>query len=123
MILEIESIINKGEFKGKKVSKILSDDKQNIFKMIKEGILFSDDVLEKAGIKKKIHSVSTVCSVVEHDKSELTKKLEVDTIDVTTLINEIIITNAPKLPIDDAIDEKNIDDEDDDFDILEDGII
>lgn len=123
MKLDINSTIDKGEYKGKKVSKILSEDKKCIFKLIKDGFNFSDEVLEQAGIKKKIHSVSTICSIVDHDKTELTKKLEIDTIDVTTLINEIIITDVPKIPIDDTIDEKNIDDEEDDFEILDDGII
>lgn len=123
MKLGINSTIDKGEYKGKKVSKILSEDKKCIFKLIKDGFNFSDEVLEQAGIKKKIHSVATVCSIVEHDKSELTKKLEVDTIDVTTLINEIIITDIPKTPIDDVVSKKTVDDEEDDFDLLEDGII
>lgn len=123
MKLDINSTIDKGEYKGKKVSKILSEDKKCIFKLIKDGFNFSDEVLEQAGIKKKVHSVSTICSIVDHDKTELTKKLEIDTIDITTLINEIIITDVPKIPIDDTIDEKNIDDEEDDFEILDDGII
>lgn len=122
MKLDINSTIDKGEYKGKKVSKILSEDKKCIFKLIKEGFNFSDEVLEQAGIKKKIHSVATVCSIVEHDKSELTKKLEVDTIDVTTLINEIIISDIPKLS-DDVVSKKTIDDEEDDFNLLDDGII
>lgn len=122
MKLDINSTIDKGEYKGKKVSKILSENKKCIFKLIKEGFNFSDEVLEQAGIKKKIHSVATVCSIVEHDKSELTKKLEVDTIDVTTLINEIIISDIPKLS-DDVVSKKTIDDEEDDFNLLDDGII
>lgn len=123
MKLEINSTIDKEEYKGKKVSKILSDDKKCIFKLIKDGFDFSDEVLEQAGIKKSIHSVSTICSIVEHDKSELAKKLEVDTIDATTLINELIIKDNPKLSVDDSDNEEPIDDDfEDDFELSEEDI-
>lgn len=123
MKLEINSTIDKGEYKGKKVSKILSDDKKCIFKLIKDGFDFSDEVLEQAGIKKSIYSVSTICSIVEHDKSELAKKLEVDTIDATTLINELIIKDNPKLSVDDSDNEEPIDDDfEDDFELSEEDI-
>lgn len=126
MKLEIGSIIDKGEFKGKKVCDILSENKKDIFKLIKEGVIFSDEVLEKAGIKKNIHSVSTKNSIVEHDNSELLIKLEVDKIDISTLINEIIIKSNPKLSSDDSekdesSEDKIIEDEDD-FNISEDDI-
>lgn len=112
MKLEINSTIDKGEYKGKKVSKILSDDKKCIFKLIKDGFDFSDEVLEQAGIKKSIHSVSTICSIVEHDKSELAKKLEVD-----------IIKDNPKLSVDDSDNEEPIDDDfEDDFELSEEDI-
>lgn len=112
MKLEIHSIIDKGEFKGKKVHKVLSEDKKNIFKMLKEGILFSDSVLEQAGIKKNVHSVTAVCSVVQHDNSELLKKLEIDKVDPSKIFEDIDI----KIKVDNN--EKDIIDElDDDFDL------
>ena len=123
MKLEINSIIDKSEYKGKKVSKILSNDKKCIFRLIKEGFNFSDEVLEQAGIKKSIHSVSTICSIVEHDNSELTKKLEIDTIDATTLINELIIKDNPKLLTIDSDNDESVDDDfDDDFELSEEDI-
>lgn len=91
--------------------------------MIKEGFNFSDEVLEQAGIKKSIHSVSTICSIVEHDNSELTKKLEIDTIDATTLINELIIKDNPKLLTIDSDNDESVDDDfDDDFELSEEDI-
>lgn len=122
MKLEIGSIIDKGEFKGKKVCDILSENKKDIFKLIKEGVVFSNEVLEKAGIKKNIHSISTKCSVVEHDNSELAIKLAIDTIDTTTLIEELTIKNI-KSSFNDKEENEDYDNEeidDDDFELEED---
>lgn len=57
--------------------------------------------------------------LLNHDNSELTKKLEIDTIDATTLINELIIKDNPKLL---TIDSDNDESVDDDFELSEEDI-
>ena len=51
MKLEINSIIDKGEYKGKKVSKILSNDKKCIFRLIKEGLMVSWNIGDEMVIR------------------------------------------------------------------------
>lgn len=59
MKYEIDTIIIEGNHKGKTIKDVLLKDKKHIFLLIKNGDEFSNEVLEKAGIKKKIHHVKT----------------------------------------------------------------
>lgn len=64
MKYNIDSIVDNGVHKSKSIRNILNEDRKYIFTMIKNGDEFDDEVLEKAGIKKKISNVKVVCDTI-----------------------------------------------------------
>jgi hypothetical protein len=84
--LDINSIIDDGKFKGKKVSEVIKD-KKKVFSLIKDGFQLSDDVLAKAGIKKNIYNVKVTTQIVEHEKDNRVYPKE--TMSVSKIIKEL----------------------------------
>lgn len=85
--LELNSTIESGEFKNKKIIDIIKNNKKDIFKLIKEGYSFNDEVLSTAGIKKTVKDVKTSIQVVEHSKD--TRVFEVDKTPLHKILKEI----------------------------------
>lgn len=85
-ILHLDSRIDRGPFKNKTIKDIINN-KKEIFRMIKEGYYFDDDVLQAAGITKTIKNSVTSNQVVEHEKD--TKQYEVDTTPLQKILKEL----------------------------------
>lgn len=85
--LNLNSIIDNGVFKNKKVIDIVNNNKKDIFKLVKEGLYFDDEVLALAGIKKTIKNVKTSIQIVEHSKD--TKVYEIDKTPLQKILKEI----------------------------------
>lgn len=114
-ILNINSEIPSGPYKGKKVNDILSSNKKDIFKLLKEGLLFDDEVLSIAGIKKNIRDVKVEQILVEHEKD--TKVYEKETTSLSKILKEIrTIDNVSE-----SDENSNSQSSDDDNDESEDG--
>lgn len=93
-ILNINSIIEKGKWKGKKVEEIISINKKTIFSLIKEGYLFSDEVLSKAGIKKRVKDVK-IETVIIPERIKDNTHLEKDAASLSKILKELhTIDNA-----------------------------
>lgn len=84
--LNLDSIIEDGQYKGKKVFDLISD-KKKIFNLISKGYILSDDVLQKTGIKKNIRDVKTETVIVEHEKDD--RVYERDTMSVSKIIKDL----------------------------------
>lgn len=84
--LNLDSIIEDGQYKGKRLSDLISD-KKKIFNLISKGYVLSDDVLQKAGIKKSIRNVKTETVIVEHEKDD--RVYEKDTMSVSKIIKDL----------------------------------
>lgn len=87
MILNINSVIQNGKHKGKTIKDILDSNKKIIFELIKNGLLFDDEVLSIAGIKKNIRDVKVTHEFTEHEKD--TKKYKKDTESLSKILKEI----------------------------------
>lgn len=85
--LQLNSIIESGDFKNKKVVDIVTNNKKDIFKMIKSGFYFDDEVLTIAGIKKIVKDVKTSNQFVEHEKDS--KVYEIDKTPLHKILKEI----------------------------------
>ena len=79
IIKSIDDIIDSGKYKGKKVKDVLRSSKRNIFKLLKEGFIISNEILEKYGIKKEVRDVKVTCDTI-FDKSNVNgdNKLSID---------------------------------------------
>ena len=87
MALNINSTIPNGKHRGKKVRDVLSDNRKDIFSLIKSGLSFDDEVLSLAGIKKNIRDVKVVQVFTDHVKD--TRKYEKDTESLSRILKEI----------------------------------
>lgn len=67
--LSLNDTVNVGRNKFVKVSELV-DDKKEIFRLIKNGTAFDDEVLQKCGIKKTIRNEHFVHVFVEHEKAD-----------------------------------------------------
>lgn len=75
----LDIVIDSGKYKGKKVKDVLRSSKRNIFKLLKEGFTFSNEILEKYGIKKEVRDVKVTCDTIfEKVKSDNNEKEPVD---------------------------------------------
>ena len=96
-VLNADSIIEGGSFDGKSVSEILSNNRKDIFKLLKEGYYFTDEVLQTAGIKKKVDDskVRFTHEVFIHEKD--TKVYKKDKDNLSKIIKSLnTITNSIK---------------------------
>lgn len=92
-INSLDDIIDSGKYKGKKVKDVLRSSKRNIFKLLKDGFVISDEILAKYGIKKEIRDVKVSCDTIfdknEIKKTEVNKVLsEKDVIDDNFFVND-----------------------------------
>lgn len=85
--LDVNSIIDNGVFKNKKVIDIINNNKKDIFQLVKDGFSFNDEVLTLAGIKKIVKDVKTSNQIVEHIKD--TKVYEIDKTPLHKILKEI----------------------------------
>lgn len=85
-IYGMNDVITVGRIKSKTPEEILKKDKHRIFKLIKEGLRFNDEVLQAAGIKRIVRDERIENSVCEHksdnkrlpkDKMPLERILEI----------------------------------------------
>lgn len=76
-----------------KNKKILISDivgiKGEIFKYIKKGFWFDDEVLEKAGIKRNVRDVKTECILVDKDKQPKVKIYPKETENLRNILKTI----------------------------------
>lgn len=76
-----------------KNKKILISDivgiKGEIFKYIKKGFWFDDEVLEKAGIKRNVRDVKTECILVDKDKQPKVKIYPKETENLRSILKTI----------------------------------
>ena len=102
--LKLTDKINFGENKKVVVSEIVNK-KGEIFKLIKEGYEFDDEVLEKARIKKTIRDVKIISKIVNTKKTD--KKIyPKETENIKTILKEInILEDIPNN--DNLIEEEN----------------
>lgn len=82
----MNDVITVGRIKSKTPEEIIKKDKRRIFKLIKEGLRFDDEVLQAAGIKRIVRDERVENSVCEHkpdnkrlpkDKMPLERILEI----------------------------------------------
>lgn len=86
-MLNINSEVYIGKYKGKIVKDILKNDKKEIFNLLKQGISFDDNVLSLAGIKKNIRNVKITQVFADHEKD--TKIYEKETVSLSKILKEI----------------------------------
>lgn len=109
--LSLNSIINSGKFNKQTVNEVLTNNKRDIFSLIKEGFSFDDEVLKLAGIKKNVKNSTVKNEIVEHDKD--TKVYEVDTTPLHKILKEIsTIDNYSFYENQDKTEEEDFDDND-----------
>ena len=95
-MLNINSEMTVGKYKGKTVKYILENDKKEIFNLLKQGVSFNDDVLSLAGIKKNIRNVKITQVFTEHKKD--TKIYEKETASLSKILKEIrTLDNIPEI--------------------------
>lgn len=86
-ILELKSRVPEGKYKSSIIKDKLVHDRKEIIYLCKKGYSFSSDVMETAGFIKHVNKVTTVLSVVEHEKDKRT--YEKDTTDIKSIIRSI----------------------------------
>ena len=85
--LNMESTIKIGTKDEKKVSDLVNE-KGRIFSMIKEGYVFSDEVLNAANITNIIRDVQ-IKNIITDKSSEKVEKLRKDTVSAKQIISEL----------------------------------
>ena len=85
-VLTLKDSINVGKHKKKPISEIVEEKK--IFKYIKDGYEFADDVLEAAHIKKSVRDEKIRTVFVEHKKRKH-KEYQKDTESVKNILKSI----------------------------------
>ena len=87
-IYDLDSIVEEGRYKGKKVAEIAEKNKKEIMRLIREkGYVFSDSVLEACNFVKKVKNVRVENVIVEHEKDNHT--YEKDTMSVSRILKAI----------------------------------
>lgn len=84
--VKLNTVIEDGKYKGKKISELVSN-KKIIFEMLKDGYIFDEEVLIKAGIKKTVRDVKTTNEVVQHEKD--TKVYPKETASISKIIRDL----------------------------------
>lgn len=86
--LDITSKVPCGKYKAEKVGDNLANDKKEIFALLKNGYIFSDEVLNKVGIVKKV-------KVLPHSPNRITDHIvdktvyEKDTMSLKNILKSI----------------------------------
>ena len=68
IINNLDHVFEDGKYKGKKVKDVIKKNKKNIFKLIKDGYVISDEILNQFNIKKEVKNVKIIHDTV-FDKS------------------------------------------------------
>lgn len=76
------------KIKTKTVQQIIDEDKKNIFKLLKEGYIFEEEVLKYAHIVKTIKDEKISNVIVEHEKND--KVYEKDKDSVNKILKDIL---------------------------------
>lgn len=86
--LNIYSILDTGKYRGKKVGEMVDNkDKAELFKLIKKGYSFNDEVLSLIGIKKNVRDVKVSQILVDHVKDK--KVYQKDTASLSKILKEL----------------------------------
>lgn len=85
-ILGLEDKVGIGRYKNRTVSEMLDMNRNEIFNLLKKGIQFDDEVLEKARVTKSIRDVQTKLIVIDHEAKD-TKVYQKDTTPIKSIIN------------------------------------
>lgn len=91
------------------IKEIIDEDKKNIFKLIKEGYVFNNDVLIYAHISKNIKNEKFTNVIVEHEKND--KVYEKDKDSVNKILKDILTLENIKEYKDEIIEEEIYDEE------------
>lgn len=91
------------------IKEIIDEDKKNIFKLIKEGYVFNNDVLIYAHISKNIKNEKFTNVIVEHEKND--KVYEKDKDSVNKILKYILTLENIKEYKDEIIEEEIYDEE------------
>lgn len=104
-VLTLNSIINKGKYKGKTISEIIDIDRKEMINLFKKGYYFDDEVMEKSRFKRVIRDVKCENVIAEHLEKD-TKVYTTDTKNINEILKDILtLDNTYK-----DVDEKDSDD-------------
>lgn len=86
--LDIKSKVPCGKYKSELVGENLVNDKKEVFSLLKDGYIFTDEVLGKVGIIKKVRVSSQQCNrVTDHITDN--KVYEKDTMSLKNILKSI----------------------------------
>lgn len=88
-VLTLNSIINKGKYKGKTISEIIDIDRKEMINLFKKGYYFDDEVMEKSRFKRVIRDVKCENVIAEHLKKD-TKVYTTDTKNINEILKDIL---------------------------------
>lgn len=111
--LNLEDIIDKGQFKNMTVNEIIEKDRHNLISLCKEGFDFTDEVFEKARYKRTIRDVKVTNVFVDRPQIKQ-KPLPKDTKSLKEILKSI--STIDNISIDDDYDEMADDIVEEDFD-------
>lgn len=88
-VLTLNSIINKGKYKGKTISEIIDIDRKEMINLFKKGYYFDDEVMEKSRFKRVIRDVKCENVIAEHLEKD-TKVYTTDTKNINEILKDIL---------------------------------
>lgn len=88
-VLTLNSIINKGKYKGKTISEIIDIDRKEMINLFKKGYYFDDEVMEKSRFKRVVRDVKCENVIAEHLEKD-TKVYTTDTKNINEILKDIL---------------------------------
>ena len=119
-ILSMDSVVEGiNGYEGKTVRQIFEENRNSIFKLIKRGIRFDDEVLKEAHITKEIRDEKTYNVIVDHVKPSSKKVYKKETASYDEIVESLSIVDAYEENIskkEDIDDETPYDETEEEFD-------
>lgn len=109
-ILHKDSVITEhGRYEGKIIEEVVTKNRKAIFSMIKKGVMFDDEVLSMAHIKKIEHPHTVTCEIERH-ANKSNKKYEKDNAKLEDILKEIntLEHEGDNIPIEDEFTNETI---------------
>lgn len=108
IILSMDSLIEGiNGYEGKTVRELIEENRSNIFKLIKRGLRFDDEVLKEAHITKTIRDERTYNVIAEHSKPSAKKIYKKETASYEEIVESLSVIDN----YEENKKEENIDDE------------